>query len=209
MDLNIFTVILSENIARESRIYSYEKSFNGFVARLLPQEAQRLSGKGSIIICIRNFLIRFSNFSWRLYSFLLICRGWEYSICVSKHYTKTSHDKIMGFSGNDKNDKAKSIRERYHSGCVRYRLVGGLIICLISSSTSNFFLICWNFCRYLCQISKFNDKGFGPPPAKWKGKCVTGRNFTGCNKYTFSLSTFMQKTNTWGHNLYPELLIIT
>ncbi|KAK9153738.1 hypothetical protein Sjap_001218 [Stephania japonica] len=28
----------------------------------------------------------------------------------------------------------------------------------------------------------FNDKGFGPPPAKWKGSCDKGDNFTGCNK---------------------------
>ncbi|GAB2300699.1 hypothetical protein Dimus_034737 [Dionaea muscipula] len=27
----------------------------------------------------------------------------------------------------------------------------------------------------------FKDDGFGPPPAKWKGKCVKGVNFTGCN----------------------------
>ncbi|KAJ6742430.1 PROPROTEIN CONVERTASE SUBTILISIN/KEXIN [Salix viminalis] len=28
----------------------------------------------------------------------------------------------------------------------------------------------------------FNDDGYGPVPAKWKGKCVKGANFTGCNK---------------------------
>ncbi|XP_077240818.1 xylem serine peptidase 1 [Tasmannia lanceolata] len=27
----------------------------------------------------------------------------------------------------------------------------------------------------------FHDKGIGPPPAKWKGKCVNEGNFTGCN----------------------------
>ncbi|KAJ6922738.1 subtilase family protein [Populus alba x Populus x berolinensis] len=27
----------------------------------------------------------------------------------------------------------------------------------------------------------FNDEGYGPVPAKWKGKCVKGANFTGCN----------------------------
>ncbi|XVE61514.1 hypothetical protein DITRI_Ditri06bG0046500 [Diplodiscus trichospermus] len=27
----------------------------------------------------------------------------------------------------------------------------------------------------------FNDEGYGPPPAKWKGKCDKGANFTGCN----------------------------
>ncbi|KDP27285.1 hypothetical protein JCGZ_21016 [Jatropha curcas] len=27
----------------------------------------------------------------------------------------------------------------------------------------------------------FSDKGLGPAPARWKGKCVTGGNFTACN----------------------------
>ncbi|KAF2300790.1 hypothetical protein GH714_015817 [Hevea brasiliensis] len=27
----------------------------------------------------------------------------------------------------------------------------------------------------------FNDKGYGPPPSKWKGVCQKGSNFTGCN----------------------------
>ncbi|KAA8544226.1 hypothetical protein F0562_022238 [Nyssa sinensis] len=27
----------------------------------------------------------------------------------------------------------------------------------------------------------FDDKGFGPPPSKWKGTCQLGANFTGCN----------------------------
>ncbi|KDP42719.1 hypothetical protein JCGZ_23659 [Jatropha curcas] len=34
---------------------------------------------------------------------------------------------------------------------------------------------------YVDSVS-FNDYGYGPPPAKWKGECVTGGNFTGCNK---------------------------
>jgi len=33
----------------------------------------------------------------------------------------------------------------------------------------------------------FNDEGYGPVPAKWKGKCVKGANFTGCNKYFLSV----------------------
>jgi len=34
----------SVQLARQSRIHSYGKSFNGFVARLLPHEAERLKG---------------------------------------------------------------------------------------------------------------------------------------------------------------------
>lgn len=32
------------------------------------------------------------------------------------------------------------------------------------------------------ESESFNDKGFGPPPKKWKGACRGGKNFT-CNKY--------------------------
>lgn len=33
----------------------------------------------------------------------------------------------------------------------------------------------------------FNDTGFGPPPAKWKGTCQASANFT-CNKYVTPLN---------------------
>lgn len=42
----------------------------------------------------------------------------------------------------------------------------------------------------------FDDKGFGPPPAKWKGKCVTGNNFTRCNKYKCSVSFYSSVSAT-------------
>ncbi|CAI9259710.1 unnamed protein product [Lactuca saligna] len=32
------------------------------------------------------------------------------------------------------------------------------------------------------QSDSFNDEGFGPPPAKWKGSCHHFANFSGCNK---------------------------
>lgn len=31
------------------------------------------------------------------------------------------------------------------------------------------------------ESESFDDKGFGPPPKKWKGSCAGGQNFT-CNK---------------------------
>ncbi|KAL5727769.1 hypothetical protein ACHQM5_000924 [Ranunculus cassubicifolius] len=31
------------------------------------------------------------------------------------------------------------------------------------------------------NLESFNDKGFGPPPAKWKGSCGHYANFSGCN----------------------------
>lgn len=32
------------------------------------------------------------------------------------------------------------------------------------------------------ESESFNDRGFSPPPRKWKGVCRGGRNFS-CNKY--------------------------
>ncbi|KAL7092214.1 hypothetical protein ACP275_12G151800 [Erythranthe tilingii] len=40
------------------------------------------------------------------------------------------------------------------------------------------------------ESPSFNDKGFGPPPSKWKGKCVTGANFTGCNNKVIGAQYF-------------------
>lgn len=31
------------------------------------------------------------------------------------------------------------------------------------------------------ESESFRDSGYGPPPAKWKGTCAGGSNFT-CNK---------------------------
>ncbi|KAL5741041.1 hypothetical protein ACOSQ2_030221 [Xanthoceras sorbifolium] len=114
-----------EKIARESRVYSYGKSFNGFVARLLPQEAQRLSEDESVVSV-------FPNTRRKLHT----TRTWD-------------------FLGMTKTLK----RRQTESNIVVAVLDTGIYI----------------------KSPSFNDKGFGPPPAKWKGKCVTGRNFTGCN----------------------------
>nr|GMD44448.1 subtilisin-like protease SBT4.15 [Ipomoea batatas] len=36
----------------------------------------------------------------------------------------------------------------------------------------------------------FNDKGIGPPPSKWKGRCQTGLNFAGCNNKVIGAQAF-------------------
>jgi hypothetical protein len=40
----VLLISFSESIAKNSKIYSYGKNFNGFAARLLPHEVKRLSG---------------------------------------------------------------------------------------------------------------------------------------------------------------------
>lgn len=53
-------MIGSEKIARESKIYSYGKSFNGFAARLLPHEATKLSSN-LILNSNSNCIIKFHS----------------------------------------------------------------------------------------------------------------------------------------------------
>lgn len=45
------------------------------------------------------------------------------------------------------------------------------------------------------ESESFRDDGYGPPPAKWKGRCQSSHNFT-CNKYDSYISIkFLYVTN--------------
>lgn len=55
-------------------------------------------------------------------------------------------------------------------------------ICL-SNFSINIWLFQWS--GIWADSPSFNDKGLGPPPAKWKGVCQKVGNFTGCNKYIY------------------------
>ncbi|KAL4605814.1 hypothetical protein ACB092_09G056900 [Castanea dentata] len=50
----LLTAIGEEETARESKIYTYRKSFNGFVARLLPHEVQSLSADKRVVSVFPN-----------------------------------------------------------------------------------------------------------------------------------------------------------
>ncbi|KAL4605811.1 hypothetical protein ACB092_09G056600 [Castanea dentata] len=45
----LLTAIGDEEVARESKLYTYRKSFNGFVAKLLPNEVKRLSAEKRVV----------------------------------------------------------------------------------------------------------------------------------------------------------------
>ncbi|XP_073151934.1 subtilisin-like protease SBT4.15 [Henckelia pumila] len=128
-------VIGDETIAKNSKIHSYGRSFNGFVARLLPHEAELLSEKESVV----------SVFQSRRRQ-LLTTRTWDF----------------LGMPEN--------VRRRHD--CESDIIVGLLDTGIWPDSPS------------------FNDKGYGPPPAKWKGKCVKGVNFTGCNNKVIGARAF-------------------
>ncbi|XP_015901941.3 subtilisin-like protease SBT4.15 [Ziziphus jujuba] len=122
----LLAAIGDEKIARESKIHSYGKSFNGFAARLLPHEAKKLLDEKSVISV-------FPNQRRNLHT----TRSWDYLGLPLK----------LGMNS-----------------LVESNLIVGVLDTGI-----------WMDCP------SFNDKGFGPPPAKWKGKCVKAANFSGCN----------------------------
>ncbi|KAK8337074.1 hypothetical protein V6Z11_A09G163200 [Gossypium hirsutum] len=115
-----------ENIVRESKIHSYGKSINAFAARLLPDEAKRLSDEDGVVSVFESSKRK-----------LLTTRSWD-------------------FLGMPESSNRNAIVE------------GKIIVGLLDTGI-------WS------GSPSFNDTGYGPPPAKWKGKCDKGANFTGCN----------------------------
>ncbi|XP_021655816.2 subtilisin-like protease SBT4.15 [Hevea brasiliensis] len=122
----LLTAIGDESIARESKIYSYGKSFNAFAARLLPHEVERLLEK-------ENVMSVFANTRNKLHT----TRSWDF----------------LGMT--------ETVNRRL-------KLESSIIVGMMDTGI------------YM-NCPSFNDEGYGPAPLKWKGKCVTGANFTGCN----------------------------
>ncbi|WCJ34340.1 Subtilisin-like protease SBT4.15 [Euphorbia peplus] len=120
------TVIGDESIARKSKIHSYGKSFNGFVAKLLPHEVEKISENENVVSVFENTMNQ-----------LHTTRSWDY----------------LGLTHNV---------ER------RHKMESDVIIGMFDTGV------------YLDGPS-FSDRGIGPVPARWKGKCDSGSNFTGCN----------------------------
>ncbi|KAM7464265.1 hypothetical protein LguiA_032386 [Lonicera macranthoides] len=125
-----------EKTAREHKLHSFGRSFNGFVARMLPDEAKRLSQKEGVVSVFPNTVYK-----------LQTTRSWDF-IGMPEKTTK-------------RNLKVES----------------NLIIGLLDSGI-------W------VDSPSFDDTGYGPPPAKWKGKCEKGVNFTGCNNKVIGAQTF-------------------
>ncbi|XP_031743408.1 subtilisin-like protease SBT4.15 isoform X2 [Cucumis sativus] len=145
----LLDAIGDEKIARESKIYSYGKSFNGFAARLLPDEATKLSDEESVVSVFESRKKR-----------VLTTRSWEF-LGLNHQYSK-------------RNPLIES----------------NLIVAVFDTGI-------W------IDSPSFSDEGYGPPPPKWKGKCVTGPNFTACNNKVIGANYFdLDKVTS-----YPELSV--
>ncbi|CAA3011298.1 subtilisin-like protease SBT4.15 [Olea europaea var. sylvestris] len=131
----LFETIGDELIAKNSKIHSYGRSFNGFVAKLLPHEAGLLTKKEGVVSVFQNKVQK-----------LLTTRSWD-------------------FLGMPLTVRRKQETE------------SDMIVALMDTGI-------W------IESPSFNDKGFGPPPAKWKGKCVKAGNFTGCNNKVIGAQFF-------------------
>ncbi|KAK7267960.1 hypothetical protein RIF29_20641 [Crotalaria pallida] len=134
--LNLLAAVTgSQQLASEIRIHSYGKSFNGFVARLLPHEAEKLLEEENVVSVFPN-----------TFNKLHTTRSWDFlgmTLKVNRH-SNVESDIIVGV------------------------LDTGIGL----------------------DCPSFNDKGYGPPPRSWKGKCVTGANFTGCNNKVIGAKYF-------------------
>ncbi|KAL1200173.1 Subtilisin-like protease SBT4.15 [Cardamine amara subsp. amara] len=130
------TAIGDESKAREVKMYSYGKVINGFVARLFPHEAEKLSRQEGVVSV-------FKNTQRQLHT----TRSWDFLGMVESKYKR--------------------------SVAIESNIIVGVLDTGIDVDSPS-----------------FDDKGFGPPPAKWKGKCVTGNNFTRCNNKVIGANYF-------------------
>ncbi|XP_052207270.1 cucumisin-like [Diospyros lotus] len=117
---------LGSNDVSASLLYSYKKSFNGFVAMLTEDEKARIAEMDGVISV-------FPNEKYQLHT----TRSWDF----------------MGFSQQVK----------------RTTIESDIIIGVLDTGI-------WP------ESDSFVDKGFGPPPSKWKGTCQVSSNFTCNNK---------------------------
>ncbi|MED6213024.1 hypothetical protein PIB30_089239 [Stylosanthes scabra] len=131
-----------KKLARETKIHSYGKSFNGFVARLLPHEAEKLQGEDNVVSVFPNKINK-----------LHTTRSWDFLGMPIK--VKRNHN-------------------------VEHNIIVGVLDTGIA-----------------LDCPSFNDKGFGPVPSSWKGKCVKSANFTGCNNKVIGAKFFYLDRNDY------------
>ncbi|OIW01973.1 hypothetical protein TanjilG_14062 [Lupinus angustifolius] len=122
---NMLQEVADSNSAPKSILHHYKRSFNGFVAKLTEEEADRMAGHDGVVSI-------FPSEKKQLHT----TKSWDF----------------IGFPQQVQKTSAES----------------NVIIGIIDTGI-------WP------ESASFNDKGFGPPPSKWKGTCQTS-NFTCNNK---------------------------
>ncbi|KAK4579321.1 hypothetical protein RGQ29_029115 [Quercus rubra] len=123
---NMLQEVIGSHIGPESLLYSYKRSFHGFVVELTEQEAQKMTAMDGVVSV-------FPNKQNELHT----TRSWDF-IGFPKQVDRTT-------------------------------IESNIIIGVLDSGI-------WP------EADSFSDKGFGPPPRKWKGTCKGLTNFTCNNK---------------------------
>ncbi|XP_023644696.1 subtilisin-like protease SBT4.3 [Capsella rubella] len=125
--LSILQKLVGNIAASNLLIRSYQRSFNGFAAKLSQDESQKLLNVKEVV----------SVFPSKSHE-LTTTRSWDF----------------VGFGESVKRESEKE---------------SDVIVGVIDSGI-------WP------ESESFDDKGFGPPPKRWKGSCKGGINFTCNNK---------------------------
>ncbi|CAL5345509.1 unnamed protein product [Camellia sinensis] len=160
-DSLLLEAIGDEKIAKGSKIHSYGRSFNGFVAKLLPHEATRLAEKENVVSVFPNTVRE-----------LHTTRSWDF---LGMHEKVRRNDKvesnlIIGIL--DTAQTPSGIQSHLQTDLVTYP----------KHSSTQALPYGWRPAIGIwIKSPSFSDVGYGPPPSKWKGKCTNGTNFIGCN----------------------------
>ncbi|KAM6598665.1 hypothetical protein CsatA_018274 [Cannabis sativa] len=126
LHMSMLQKVAGSNVGVGSLLRSYQRSFNGFVARLTEKEAQQLAETEGVVSV-------FPSEKQQLHT----TRSWDF----------------IGFPETVKRSTTES----------------DIIIGVLDTGISP-------------KSPSFNDKGFGPPPKKWKGSCQVSANFSCNNK---------------------------
>ncbi|XP_043708285.1 subtilisin-like protease SBT4.4 isoform X1 [Telopea speciosissima] len=124
--LSILEEVLKDSSTADNFVQSYQRSFNGFAAKLNEQERKKLASKEGVVSVFPSKTLQ-----------LQTTRSWDF----------------VGLS-----NAVQTIPS----------VESDLIVGVIDSGISP-------------ESESFSDKGFGPPPKKWKGVCNTGMLTFKCN----------------------------
>ena len=140
--------------ASSSLVRSYKRSFNGFVAKLTEDEMQQMKGAW---VGLNLSVIEVTH----------VCNGYK----INCNFGVSGMDGVVSVFPSEKK-QLHTTRSWDFVGFPRQvkrtSVESDIIIGVLDGGI-------WP------ESDSFDDKGFGPPPRKWKGTCQGFSNFT-CNK---------------------------
>lgn len=125
--------------ASESLLHSYERSFNGFVAKLTEEEMKKISSKR---ITFEKWYLELQKKQSPFQSDeISMFRHGERSLCVPKRKEDAAHNEVMGFHGiSSRSHESNGAGKRHYSGGAGHRdlaWIWKLACCLCSCCNCN------------------------------------------------------------------------